>query len=156
MKSANHLIATDSRAKVRSRPQAKIPEEFVSLAETRALMAGSVAARQRRLDAGDMVSTDQASEMTGTSRVTINAWITKGRAIGLTQVKRGYRMPAWQFNSPMWEVLPGLSQALGAKEGWALLSFLETPLGGLDGATPREAIERGMGDRVVELASRGS
>ena len=125
------------------------------MSETRALMAGSAAARQRRLDAGDMISTDQAAEMNGTSRVTMNAWIAKGRAIGLTQTKRGYRMPAWQFDSPMWDVLPRLSQGLGTKEGWAMLTFLETPLGGLDGVTPREAIERGHGDRVVALASRG-
>lgn len=103
-----------------------------------------------------MISTDEAAEMTGTTRVTVNAWIAKGRAIGLTQSKRGFRMPSWQFDSPMWDLLPGLSQALGTTEGWALLSFLETPLGGLDGATPREAIERGAGARVIDLAARGT
>jgi hypothetical protein len=103
-----------------------------------------------------MISTDEAAEMTGTTRVTVNAWIAKGRAIGLTQSKRGFRMPTWQFDRPMWDVLPRLSQALGTTEGWELLSFLETPLGGLDGATPREAIERGAGARVVELAARGT
>jgi hypothetical protein len=103
-----------------------------------------------------MISTDEAAEMTGTTRVTVNAWIAKGRAIGLTQSKRGFRMPSWQFDGPMWDVLPKLSQALGTTEGWALLSFLETPLGGLDGATPREAIERGAGARVIDLAARGT
>ncbi|WP_232540237.1 helix-turn-helix domain-containing protein [Azohydromonas aeria] len=156
MKSTPHLIETDSRIAARSRPKSKPSEDFVSVAETRALMAGSVAFRQKRLEAGDMVSTDEAAEMTGTSRVTINAWINKGRAIGLTQIKRGFRMPRWQFDAPMWDVLPQLSQALGTKEGWALLAFLETPHGGLNGATPREAIERGEGARVVDLAARGS
>lgn len=103
-----------------------------------------------------MMSTDEAAEMTGTSRVTVNAWIAKGRAIGLTQSKRGFRMPRWQFDSPMWDVLPKLSQAMGTAEGWTLLTFLETPQGGLDGATPREAIERGAGTRVIELAAQGS
>lgn len=103
-----------------------------------------------------MISTDEAADMTGTTRVTVNAWIAKGRAIGLTQAKRGFRMPQWQFDSPMWDILPKLSNALGTVEGWALLSYLETPLGGLNGATPREAIERGAGARVVELATRGS
>jgi hypothetical protein len=103
-----------------------------------------------------MISTDEAADMTGTTRVTVNAWITKGRAIGLTQAKRGYRMPRWQFDSPMWDMVPKLSNALGTAEGWALLAFLEAPLGGLNGATPREAIERGAGARVVELATRGS
>lgn len=102
-----------------------------------------------------MITTDVAAAMTGTSRVTVNAWIKKGRAIGLSQAKRGYRLPAWQFDAPVWDVLPKLSAALGIKEGWGLLSFLETPLGGLDGATPRQALERLQADRVVELASRG-
>lgn len=156
MKSSSPSIATNSRATARSRPQALSSDEFASPSELRALVAGSLPARQKRLEAGDMISTDEAAEMTGTTRVTVNAWIAKGRAVGLTQTKRGYRMPRWQFDSPMWEMLPKLSNALGTTEGWALLAFLETPLGGLDGATPKEAIERGAGARVVELAARGS
>jgi hypothetical protein len=103
-----------------------------------------------------MISTDQAAQLTGTSRVTMNAWISKGRAVGLTQAKRGFRLPSWQFNAPMWEVIPRLAQAMQTKEGWALLAFLETPLGGLEGLTPRDAIERGLAERVVILALRGS
>lgn len=157
VKTSDSLIATDSRGTARNRrPKAKASDEYVSVAETRALLAGSAAARQQRLQAGDMISTDEAAEMIGTSRVTMNAWITKGRAIGLSQIKRGFRMPQWQFDHPMWEALPKVSKALHTSEGWALLTFLETPLGGLDGATPRVAIERGEVQRVVELASRGS
>lgn len=156
MKSAPHLISTDSRTSVRARNKSNLSSDFVSLAETKALMAGSLAIRQQRLDAGDMVSTDEAAQMTGTSRVTMNAWIASGRAIGLTRVKRGFRLPKWQFDSPMWESLPSLSRALGTTEGWALLTFLETPHPGLDGATPREAIERGKQDRAVTLAGTES
>lgn len=156
MTSSTHPIATNSRARARIRPQPPLSDDFASPSETRALLASSLPARQKRLEAGDMISTDKAADMTGTTRVTVNAWIAKGRAIGLTQAKRGFRMPQWQFDSPMWDILPKLSNALGTVEGWALLSYLETPLGGLNGATPREAIERGAGARVVELATRGS
>lgn len=156
MKSAPHLITTDSRTSVRARTKSNSSNDFVSLAETKALMAGSLAIRQQRVQAGDMVSTDEAAQMTGTSRVTMNAWIASGRAIGLTRVKRGFRLPKWQFDAPMWDTLPKLTKALGTAEGWALLSFLETPHPGLDGATPREAIERGMQDRAVTLAGAES
>ena len=152
MKSAPHPITADSRTGARARTKSNSSSEFTSLAATKALMAGSLAARQQRLEAGDMVSTDEAAQMTGTSRVTMNAWIASGRAIGLTRVKRGFRLPKWQFDAPMWETLPKLTKALGTTEGWALLTFLETPHPGLDGATPREAIERGLKDRVVTLA----
>ena len=116
------------------------------------MLANSLAARQERLGAADMISTDEAAQLVQTTRVTINAWIAKGRAIGLTQTKRGFRMPRWQFEPSMWGALPRLSAALGITEGWALLSFLETPHGGLNGITPRQAIEQGHMDRVIKIA----
>ena len=154
MKTPYTSIATNSLAQARIRPNALSFDEFASPSETRALLAGSLPARQKRLEAGDMISTEEAAEMTGTTRVTVNAWITKGRAIGLTQARRGFRMPRWQFDKQVWDVLPQLSKAIGTNEGWALLNFLETPIGGLNGVSPREAIERGDAARVVELAAR--
>jgi excisionase family DNA binding protein len=114
-----------------------------------------MAARNARLEAGDMLSTDEAAEYVGVTRVTVNAWISKGRAIGLAHIKRGFKLPKWQFEPAMWRALPALSQALQTTEGWALLSFLETPTGALRGATPRAAIEQGMSDRVLKLAAAG-
>nr|WP_180317718.1 hypothetical protein [Delftia acidovorans] len=128
------------------------PSPYVSAAQTKALMAGSLAVRMARLEANDMLSTDMAADLVGTTRVTINAWIAKGRAIGLTQTRRGFKLPSWQFEPALWEAIPQLSKALGTHEGWALLTFLETPLGALGGGTPRQAIEQGNLARVVELA----
>ncbi len=106
-----------------------------------------------RLSADDMVSTDEAAALAGTSRVTINAWIAKGRAIGLTQTRRGFRLPRWQFEPVMWGAVPQISAALNTLDGWSMLGFLETPLGGLNGTTPRQAIEQGKLSRVLELAA---
>lgn len=119
---------------------------------TKALLAAGAAARSQRLNAGDMLTTDQAAQFVGTSRVTIKAWISEGRAIGIRRTRGGYRLPNWQFEPAVWDVLPLLSKAMGTIEGWALLSFLETPLGGLGGRTPRQAIEQGAGPLAVELA----
>ncbi len=129
------------------------PSPYVSATQTRSLLAGSLAARTERLQTGDMVTTEQAAELASTTRVTSNAWIAKGRAIGLTQTRRGFRMPKWQFEPALWDAIPELAKALGTSEGWTLLSFLETPLGGLRGRTPRQAIEQGDAARVLELAS---
>lgn len=118
-----------------------------------ALMANSLAARHARLNAGDMLSTDEAAALVGTSRVTVNAWIKKGRAIGLSQTTRGFKLPRWQFEPAMWSALPEIVAAFGCKEGWAVLAFLETPAGGLDGLTPRMALEQGQVDRVLKLAA---
>lgn len=147
--------STNPSARSSARPTraSQRPSPYVSAAQTRSLLSDSLAARTERLQAGDMVSTDQAAELASTTRVTINAWIAKGRAIGLTQTRRGFRLPKWQFEPAIWEAIPGLVNALGTSEGWALLSFLETPLGGLNGKTPRQAIEQGDTLRVLKLAS---
>lgn len=137
--------ARPGRAQRRSTP-------YVSATKTKALLSGSQAARALRLLADDMVTTQEAAELAGTSRVTINAWISKGRAIGLPQTQRGFRLPKWQFEPAVWTVLPELAQALGTVEGWTMLSFLESPLGGLNGRTPRQAIEQGEAMRVLQLA----
>lgn len=75
--------------------QARGHSDYVTVEETRALLADSLGARSTRLAADDMVSTDEAAEIAGTTRVAINTWIDKGRCIGLTQAKRGYRLPRW-------------------------------------------------------------
>ena len=54
----------------------------------------------------------------------------------------------------MWDQLPRISAALGTTEGWALLSFLESPHGALGGLVPRQAIEQGQADRVAAIAEQ--
>ena len=125
---------------------------YLSAAETSALLHASLDSRLRRLDQADMMTTDEAAVLLGTSRVTVNAWISKGRCIGLTQTKRGFKVPRWQFEPAIWDHLPAIGQALGLHEGWALLNFFETPHGGLEGHTPRQALEQGQAERVLAVA----
>ena len=66
--------------------------------ESRSLLANSVIYRAQRLAADDMTSTDEAARLIGTTRVTINNWIKSGRYIALTQLRRGYCLPKWQFD----------------------------------------------------------
>jgi len=143
-----------NRAPSRRRQTPAKADDYAPASETRALLAGSLTVRQQRLAAADMLSTDEAAQLVGTTRVTINAWIAKGRAIGLRQVKRGYRMPRWQFEPMLWEALPQIVAALGVSEGWALLSFLESPQGALGGLTPRQAIEQGRAAQVTAIAEQ--
>ena len=147
-----HPSTTNPRAPAKTRPSNRQPPSYVPAAEVRSLLANSLAARQQRLGAADMISTDEAAQLVQTTRVTINAWIAKGRAIGLTQTKRGFRMPRWQFEPAMWAAIPKLSAALGTTEGWALLSFLESPHGALEGLTPRQAIEQGRAEQAIAIA----
>ena len=65
---------------------------------------------------------------------------------------RGLVGPLWQFEPAMRAALPRLSAALGTTNGWALLSFLESAHGALDGRTPRQAIEQGETELVIQVA----
>ncbi|MGD9834061.1 MAG: hypothetical protein AB7U92_15040 [Piscinibacter sp.] len=149
---ALHSFSTTPRNSARTRRTALKPDAYVPASAVRDLLAHSLDARQQRLGAADMISTDDAARLVDTTRVTINAWIAKGRAIGLTQTKRGFRMPRWQFEPAMWAAIPKLSAALGTTEGWALLSFLESPHGALEGLTPRQAIEQGRAEQAIAIA----
>lgn len=121
-------------------------------ARTDALLAAGLAWRQARLAQPDMVNTDDAAALAGTNRETINSWIRSGRCIGLDRTVRGYRLPRWQFEPTIHKHLQAIAHALGTREGWALLLFIETPHEALEGRTPRMALEQGEAERVIDLA----
>lgn len=128
-------------------------ELYASEAQTSVLLRSGAEYRRQRINASDMISTDEAAELSGTTRVTINAWIKSGRCIGVTHLRRGFKMPKWQFEPYVFPVIRALSEALGTTDGWPMLSFLETPHEALDGLAPRVALERGApGRRIVDLA----
>lgn len=141
------VLETPNRRAVSSDP-------YASEAQTDALLRSGAAYRRERMQAADMITTDEAAELAGTSRVTINAWIKTGRCVGVSHLRRGFKLPRWQFEPFVFAHLPSLSQALGTKDGWPMLAFLESPHPALDGQTPRVALEQGMdAQRVLGLAT---
>jgi hypothetical protein len=135
------LRATPAIVKSDQLPTRSNPSRYVTATQTKALLTSSLAARIERLKAGDMVTTREAAELFSTPQATVDAWIAKGRAIGLTQARHGCRMPKWQFEPQVWAVMEELFQSLGTTDGWTMLSFLESSLGGLNGQ-PNSAIRR--------------
>lgn len=124
--------------------------EYVQLdAETVASSADLVAAR---LAAADMVPLD--------SQHGVKLWRDGqlrgpegGPLIALDAGPgRGFVGPRWQFAPSLQAALGPIADALDTHEGWALLSFLETPQGAFDGRTPRQMIEQGQLDRVIRCA----
>lgn len=137
------------------RPRLNGPQErptYASAAETRQLLDRSAGARAERLRAADMVSVAEAAKTRGVAPATVRLWIEQGRAIALPLPRNVLRLPRWQFDPVIWDALPQLSEAL-TSTGRCLLSFLETPLGGLEGLTPRQSIEQGGLQRVLALAA---
>ena len=129
-------------------------EPYATEAQTAVLLRLGAQYRRQRIDASDMITTDEAAILSGTTRVTINTWIKSGRCIGVTHLRRGFKMPKWQFEPYVCPVIRSLYDALGTRDGWQLLSFLEPPHDALDGLAPRIALEQGVsGERIVDLAT---
>lgn len=134
--------------------RASTADPYASEAQTTALLRRGAEYRRQRINASDMITTDEAAELSGTTRVTINAWIKSGRCIGVAHLRRGFKMPRWQFEPYVFAVIQALSKALGTTDGWQMLSFLETPNEALDGLAPRIALEQGVpSQRIVDLAA---
>lgn len=127
---------------------------YATAAQTQALLRSGAQYRRDRMDAADMITTDEAAALAGSTRVTINAWIKSGRCIGVAHLRRGFKLPRWQFEPTIWPVLQPLAKALGSNDGWQLLAFLESPATALDGQTPRAALEQGATpERILALAT---
>lgn len=143
-------FATDT-----AQPRHDSPDSpYATAAQTQALLRSGAQYRRDRMDAADMISTDDAAALAGTTRVTINAWIKSGRCIGVAHLRRGFKLPRWQFEPTIWPVLQPLAKALGSSDGWQFLSFLESPATALDGQTPRAALEQGATpERILALAT---
>lgn len=143
-------VALDSLTTRRS----SLADPYASEAQTLALLRRGAEYRLQRINASDMITTDEAAELSGTTRVTINAWIKSGRCIGVSHLRRGFKTPKWQFEPYVFPVVRSLSQALGTIDGWQILAFLETPHEALDGLSPRIALEQGaLSQRIVDLAA---
>jgi hypothetical protein len=128
-------------------------DPYATEAQAAALLRLGAQYRRQRIDASDMITTDEAADLSGTTRATINAWIKSGRCIGVTHLRRGFKVPKWQFEPYVFPLIHSLFEGLGTTDGWQMLSFLETPHEAVDGLAPRIALEQGVpGQRIVDLA----
>ncbi|MDO8770478.1 MAG: hypothetical protein Q7K57_17595 [Burkholderiaceae bacterium] len=150
----NSLTLTSAFAPTRATNSSQMVDPYASEAQTTALLRTGAQYRRDRMDAQDMITTEEAANLAGTTRVTINAWIKSGRCVGVAHLRRGFKLPKWQFEPAMWAAIAPLSAQLGTADGWRVLGFLETSLQALGGLTPRAALEQGVAlDRVLALAN---
>ena len=54
---------------------------YATAAQTAAVLRSGAQYRRDRMDSADMITTDEAAALAGTTRVTINAWISPGAAL---------------------------------------------------------------------------
>jgi len=102
---------------------------------------------------GGTLSAEQVSELIGISRQAVDRRRSQNQLIGLTQGKRGYAYPAFQFEDG--KTLDGLKEVLDALSGhdpWMQSIFFANGNDRLNGRTPLDALRQGKTEAVVRAA----
>lgn len=128
-------------------------DPYATAAQSAAVLRTGAEFRKNRMAAADMLTTEEAAELAGVSRVTINAWIKQNRCIGIANLRRGFKLPKWQFEPQVFELIQPLFEALGTTDSWSVLAFLENSQEALDRRTPLVALAQGeSAERILQLA----
>jgi hypothetical protein len=102
---------------------------------------------------GGVVSAEQAARLLGITRQAVDKRRAQNRLIGLTQGRRGYGYPRFQFVGGT--TLRGLEEVLevfGQGDDWSKLVFFVNPNDLLDGETPESALRANRLDAVLRAA----
>lgn len=134
-----------------ARCQAPSVSSYISKERTRKLPAQPAAALNQRIMAANMPTVADAAKAIGATARDIRQWVAEGHCIEVSTSSRAMRLPRWQFDLDIWPWILAMASALGTTDGWFLLGFLDSPMGALDGRTPRQAAGAGRayaGDRI--------
>ncbi|MEI9980198.1 MAG: hypothetical protein WDN23_14585 [Edaphobacter sp.] len=127
------------------------------LASDDPLVAAKLRGLSRRQEmlkaAGGALSSEQVGEVLGLSRQAVDKRRSTNQLLALTQGRRGYSYPAFQFDEG--KTLEGLEEvlkSLSAVDPWMQLNFFTSPNERLSGNTPIEALRRGKSSEVAKIA----
>ena len=111
--------------------------------------------RKRQLieEGGGTLTSEQVAEVLGITRQAVDKRRASNQLLALTQGKRGYSYPSFQFEEG--KTVKGLEEALKQLNGldpWMQLVFFGSPNDRLDGKTPIEVLRTGDSGDVVRAA----
>lgn len=111
--------------------------------------------RQEMLQkAGGALSSEKVAEVLQISRQAVDKRRAANQLLALTQGRRGYSYPSFQFEDG--KTLPGIElilTELSAIDPWMQLRFFTSPHERLAGKTPLEALRKGRVNDVISVAS---
>jgi biotin operon repressor len=113
-----------------------------------------VETQQNMLNAsGGVLSGSQVAKILDISRQAVDKRRKQGQLIGLTQGKRGYAYPAWQFEGGKTIAhLTNLLDALRSHDAWMQLAFFINGNDRLNGRSPLELLRAGKLESVLHAA----
>lgn len=118
-----------------------------------AKLRGREQVEQLKTAGGGVVSSEQVAALLGITRQAVDKRRAQNQLIGLTQGRRGYGYPRFQFVGS--STLPGLEEVLkvlGAGDPWMQLAFFVNPNDRLNGRTPEKELLAGKVDAALRAA----
>jgi hypothetical protein len=110
--------------------------------------------KKQMLDAaGGTLSSQQVAEVLGISRQAVDKRRASNQLLALTQGRRGYSYPGFQFAEG--KTIEGLEEVLAqlkALDPWMQMVFFTSPNERLDGKTPIESLHQGLVNEVAQAA----
>lgn len=125
----------------------------------RKLLRQGLREQRARLKLPDMLTLQQATELSGIPVRTLTHMRITGRLLALTAsgAQRGFRYPAWQFDSVILEAMTGVLRAFGQDRAWQAFDFLTRPEPLLRGEVPLDVLQAGRRGEVERiLATAGA
>jgi hypothetical protein len=111
--------------------------------------------RQQMLEtSGGALTSQQVAEVLGISRQAVDKRRSSNQLLALTQGRRGYSYPSFQFDEG--KTLNGVEEVLGelnALDPWMQLNFFTSTHERLGGKTPIKALRDGLVEEVKSVAS---
>lgn len=111
--------------------------------------------KQQMLEAaGGTLTSEQVAEILGISRQAVDKRRASNQLLALTQGKRGYSYPSFQFEDG--KTITGIEEVLAQLKDldpWMQMVFFTGPHERLEGKTPLERLKRGMVSEVKAAAS---
>ena len=110
--------------------------------------------RQEMLKAaGGTMTSEQVAEALNLSRQAVDKLRSSNQLLALTQGRRGYCYPSFQFDEG--KTLDGIERVLkglSSVDPWMQLNFFTTPDERLEGKSPIEALQQGKINEVARIA----
>src|SRR5260370_17530275 len=102
---------------------------------------------------GGALTSEQVAEVLGISRQAVDKRRSSNQLLALTQGRRGYSYPSFQFDDG--KTLKGLEEVLAelsALDPWMQMVFFTNPHERLGGKTPIESLQKGLVEEVKNAA----
>ncbi|QTQ37543.1 Uncharacterized protein ToN1_34250 [Aromatoleum petrolei] len=119
----------------------------------RALLAGGLQEQKEVLQLPEMLTLPQASARSGIPLRTLTHMRQNGRLLALSRsgAQKGFRLPAWQFDAAVLDVIADVIEAFGPDRAWQAYDFLthREPL--LADKVPLEELRLGHREAVLRI-----